>query len=83
MYKAIVVAITGLSLSLGIVGCGQEETLEQAGKQIEQAAGNASNWARDAAEKAGDKIEQWTDQTTTGEKPAGKGTRMEDQRAVK
>ncbi|HEX2238109.1 MAG TPA: cupin domain-containing protein [Gammaproteobacteria bacterium] len=68
MYKAFAVVVTGLSLSLGIVACGQEEELEQAGKRIEKAAENASDWARKATENAGDKIEQWTDQATTGEK---------------
>jgi hypothetical protein len=72
MYKAFAVVITSLSLSLGIVACGQEVELEQAGKRIEK-----------ATENAGDKIEQWTDQATTGEKPAGKGTKMKDKRAEK
>ena len=70
MYKAFAVVVTGLSLSLGIVACGQEEELEQAGKRIEK-----------ATENAGDKIEQWTDQATTGEKPASKDTRMKDKQA--
>ncbi len=83
MYKAFAVVVTGLSLSLGIVACGQEEELEQAGKRIEKAAENTSDWARKAAENAGDKIKQWTDQATTGEKPAGKGTRMKDKQAEK
>ena len=81
MYNAFAVVITSLSLSLGIVACGQEDELEQAGKRIEKAAENTSDWARKAAEYAGDKIEQWTDQATTGEKPAGKGTKMKDKQA--
>jgi CHASE1-domain containing sensor protein len=81
MYKAFAVVITSLSLSLGIVACGQEDELEQAGKRIEKAAENASNLARKATENAGDKIEQSTDQATTGEKPASKDKRMKDKQA--
>ncbi len=83
MYKAFAVVVTGLSLSLGIVACGQEEELEQAGKRIEKAAENASDWARKATENAGDKIEQWTDQDPNIERPAGKGTRLKDKQAEK
>jgi CHASE1-domain containing sensor protein len=69
MYKAFAVVITSLSLSLGIVACGQEVELEQAGKRIEK-----------ATENAGDKIEQRTDQATTGEKPASKDKGIKDKR---
>lgn len=82
MYSARVVVISVAPLFLSIIGCGQEqeEKLERAGKQIEQAVDNATDATLDAAEKAADKFESWTDQAVSNHENAGETTAKREER---
>ncbi|MGH8503748.1 MAG: hypothetical protein ACREVE_15045 [Gammaproteobacteria bacterium] len=75
MSKPIFVLIT--AAALGIAGCGEGE---DTGGQIEKAAKSASDAVQNAAEKAGDKIEQWTDQPASDEKAGGQEDKAADRR---
>lgn len=59
MTKKIMRAMAATVLTLSVMGCGEGD--KTAGEQIGTAVDKASNATLDAAEQAGDKIEQWTD----------------------
>ena len=82
MYSARVVVISVAPLFLSIIGCGQEqeEKLERAGEQIEQAVDNATDATLDAAEKAADKFESWTDQAVSNHENAGETAAKREER---
>jgi len=63
MYGVRLVLISA-ALVVGVAGCDQEqeEKLQRAGEHFGKAVKSAADVALDAAEKAGDKVEQWTDQ---------------------
>lgn len=75
MYRMLIAVITAMPLFLGIAGCGEE------GERAQRAVENASDAALDAAEKAGNKIERWTDQALSDENAGNKRDRAADQRA--
>ncbi len=81
MYSTRVVLISIASLFFGITGCSQEqeEKLQRAGEQLVQALENATDVALDAAEKAADKLESWTDQAVSNDKNAKETTAKRDE----
>ncbi len=77
MNKMFILAIS--AIFLGIAGC--DQGAEDAGEQIEKAVENASDAALDAAKRAGNKVEQWTDEIMPGEEPRNEKGKTAHQRA--
>jgi hypothetical protein len=77
MHKVTITAMTAMFLLGGTVGCDR-----QAGEQIEKAVDDAGEAVQNAAETARNKLEQWTDQATSDEKPQDKRPKRSPQRAA-
>ena len=81
MLKVLMAAMTALLLFLGITGCDQQEGAGAIEKQINKVAEKAKDTALNAAEQAGDKIQQWTDQASPDEKLGEKNVKNTDPQA--
>lgn len=80
MYRIVIASTTAVILTIGISGCDRQET-EQAGEQVEKALEQTSDAVLDAAETAGDKIEQWTDRSASDDDANKDTAGAADQRA--
>ena len=79
MLKALMAAMAALLLFVGLAGCAQKEGAGATEEQIKKAAEKAKNTALNAAEHAGDKIQQWKDQASSDEKSGGKRAKTANQ----
>jgi nitrous oxide reductase accessory protein NosL len=83
MLKVLMAAMTALLLFLGIAGCDQQEGAGAIETQIKKVAEKAKDTALNAAEQAGNKIQQWTDQASPDEKSGEKSAKKADQQTAR